>query len=53
MSVLSCELMSGLFMQLMLTVAMFDGMLLFTEMLEYTDDRHPWETMEDRLTDIR
>jgi len=26
---------------------------LAKEMLEYTDDRHPWETMEDRLTDIR
>lgn len=26
---------------------------LAKELLEYTDDRHPFETMEERLTDIR
>jgi len=26
---------------------------LAKEMLEYTDERHPWETIEDKLTDIR
>ena len=25
----------------------------FPELLEYTDNRHPFETMEERLTDIR
>ena len=31
----------------------WQNLLLFTEMLEYTDERHPWETIEDKLTDIR
>ena len=28
-------------------------LLLFTEMLEHTDDKQPWETIEDKLSDIR
>jgi hypothetical protein len=26
---------------------------LASEILEYTEERHPWETVEDRITGVR
>jgi hypothetical protein len=26
---------------------------LATEILEYTEERHPWESVEDRITGVR